>query len=68
MVHLLNNTLPSDSSTLKMIVRADVRKGYAPVIGAKVEVQVGSSPWKPMKDDGLGMLDCSMECTIIFIG
>ena len=45
----------TDPKTLKMIVRADLRKGYSPVIGAKVEVQVGSSPWKLMKDDGLGM-------------
>lgn len=35
-------------------MRAQVKKGYTPVIGAKVEVQVGSLPWKPMKDDGLG--------------
>lgn len=41
-------------STLKVIVTADVRKGYAPIIGAKVEVQVGSSAWKQMKDDGIG--------------
>jgi len=39
-----------------LIVRADLRKGYEPVIGAKVEVQVGSLPWKPMTDDGLGRL------------
>ncbi|KAK2175750.1 hypothetical protein NP493_711g03078 [Ridgeia piscesae] len=44
-----------DPSTLKLIVRADLRKGYEPVIGAKVEVQVGSLPWKPMTDDGLGV-------------
>ncbi|KAI0230412.1 hypothetical protein LSAT2_019251 [Lamellibrachia satsuma] len=42
-------------STLKVIVTADVRQGYAPIIGAKVEVQVGSSGWKQMKDDGIGV-------------
>lgn len=35
-------------------MRAELRKGYEPVIGADVEVQVGSLPWKPMLDDGLG--------------
>ena len=35
-------------------MRAEVKKGYSPVIGAKVEVQVGTLPWKLMKDDGLG--------------
>jgi len=35
-------------------VRAEVKKGYAPVIGAKVEVQVGTLPWRLMKDDGVG--------------
>ncbi|KAI0208410.1 Calcium-activated chloride channel regulator 1 [Lamellibrachia satsuma] len=45
----------SDPSTLKVIVRAELRKGYEPVIGADVEVQVGSLPWKPMLDDGLGV-------------
>ena len=43
-----------DTSTLKLIVRAEVKKGYAPVIGAKVEVQVGTLPWRLMKDDGVG--------------
>ena len=44
----------SDPSTLKLIVRAELRKGYEPVIGADVEIQVGSLPWKPMTDDGTG--------------
>lgn len=48
------NMFVTDKKTLKLIVRADLRKGYSPVTGAKVEVQVGSSPWKPMKDNGLG--------------
>ena len=29
--------------------------GYTLLIGAKVEVQVETLPWKLMKDDGLGM-------------
>ena len=44
----------SDTATLKLIVRAEVRKGYSPLIGAKVEVQAGSLPWKLMTDDGVG--------------
>ena len=59
---LLQYSLSTDPSTLQLIVRAQVKKGYTPVIGAKVEVQVGSSPWKLMKDDGLGKL--MMENTI----
>ena len=35
-------------------MRAEVKKGYAPVIGAKVEVQVGTLLWRVMKDDGVG--------------
>ena len=46
----------SDPSTLKLIVRADLRRYYDPVIGAKVEVQVGSLPWKPMLDYIMGRL------------
>ncbi|KAI0231358.1 hypothetical protein LSAT2_018261 [Lamellibrachia satsuma] len=45
----------NDPSTLKLIVRAELRKGYEPVIGADVEIQVGSLPWKPMTDDGTGV-------------
>ena len=52
--YLLFGVLFSDHSTLKLIIRAEVKKGYSPVIGAKVEVQVGTLPWKLMKDDGLG--------------
>ena len=53
-------TLPfPDPSTLKLIVVAELRKGYEPVIGAKVEVQVGSSPWQPMTRDGSGRLASS---------
>ncbi|KAI0208298.1 Calcium-activated chloride channel regulator 4A [Lamellibrachia satsuma] len=44
-----------DSSSLKLIVRAEVKQGYSPLIGAKVEVKAGTSPWKLMKDDGLGV-------------
>ncbi|KAI0230406.1 Calcium-activated chloride channel regulator 3A-1 [Lamellibrachia satsuma] len=42
-------------STLKVIVTADVQQGYAPIIGANVEVQIGSLGWKQMKDDGIGV-------------
>ena len=45
-----------DEATLKLIVRAEIRKEYSPLIGAKVEVQVGSLPWKLLNDDGLGKL------------
>ena len=49
------NIIPlSDPSTLKLVVRAYLQKGYKAVTDANVEVQVGSLPWKPMKDDGLG--------------
>ena len=44
----------SDEATLKLIVRAEVRKGYSPLIEAKVEVKVGSLRWKFMNDDGVG--------------
>ena len=44
----------SDEATLKLIVRTEVRKGYSPLIGAKVEVKVGSLQWKLMNDNGLG--------------
>ena len=50
----LKHVLPSDSSTLKLIVRAEAKKGYSPLIGAKIEVQAGTSQWKLMKDDGVG--------------
>lgn len=50
----LSVPLAADSSALKVVVRAQVKKGYAPVVGAKVEFQFGSLPWKLMKDDGLG--------------
>ncbi|KAI0208300.1 Calcium-activated chloride channel regulator 1 [Lamellibrachia satsuma] len=45
----------TDPSTLKLIIRAEVKKGYSPVIGAKVEAQVGMLSWKLMEDDGLGV-------------
>ena len=45
-----------DEATLKLIVRAEIRKEYSPLIGAKVEVQVGSLPRKLLNDDGLGKL------------
>ena len=44
----------ADASTLQLVIRAQVYRGYSPVIGAEVKVQVGSLPWKLMKDDGLG--------------
>ena len=47
-------TSSSDKATLKLIVRAEVRKGYSPLIGANVEVKVGSLQWKLMNDDGVG--------------
>ena len=37
-------------------MRAEIRKEYSPLIGAKVEVQVGSLPWKLLNDDGVGKL------------
>ena len=40
---------------MRLVVRAQVTKGYTLLIGVKVEVQVGTLPWKLMKDDGLGM-------------
>ncbi|KAK2158849.1 hypothetical protein NP493_1768g00021 [Ridgeia piscesae] len=45
----------ADSSTMRLVVRAQVTKGYTLLIGVKVEVQLGTLPWKLMKDDGLGM-------------
>ena len=44
----------SDNSTFKLIVTAEVKRGYAPIIGSNVEVQAGSMPWKRMRDDGIG--------------
>ena len=44
----------SDKSTFKVIVKTEVTRGYDGVVGAKVEVQAGSMPWKQMKDDGIG--------------
>ena len=44
----------SDKSTFKLIVKTEVKRGYAGVVGAKVEVQAGSLPWKQMRDDGIG--------------
>ena len=44
----------SDESTFMLFVKAKVIKGYAYIIGAKIEVQAGSMPWKHMKDDGIG--------------
>ena len=52
--HAFDLVFSADPSTLQLVVRALVKKGYTPVIGAKVEVQVGSLPWKLVKDDGLG--------------
>ena len=46
--------LHSESETWKVIVTAEVTSGYTPVTRVKVELQVGSSPWKQMKDDGIG--------------
>ncbi|KAK2180607.1 hypothetical protein NP493_436g02010 [Ridgeia piscesae] len=43
------------SSTFKVIVKTEVKRGYDGVVGAKVEVQAGSMPWKQMKDDGIGI-------------
>ncbi|KAI0230401.1 hypothetical protein LSAT2_019239 [Lamellibrachia satsuma] len=45
----------SDDSTFKLIVTAEVKRGYAPIIGSNVEVQAGSMPWKRMRDDGIGV-------------
>ncbi|KAI0218857.1 Calcium-activated chloride channel regulator 4 [Lamellibrachia satsuma] len=45
----------NDETTFKLIVTTEVKRGYAPVIGAKVEVQAGSMPWRPMNDGGLGV-------------
>lgn len=44
---------------MKLIVSVEVTKGYEPIIGAKVEVQVGSTPWKLMNDNGLGEYNIS---------
>ncbi|KAK2180610.1 hypothetical protein NP493_436g02058 [Ridgeia piscesae] len=44
-----------DKSTFKVIVKTEVTRGYDGVVGAKVEVQAGSMPWKQMKDDGIGI-------------
>ena len=59
-------TLHSDNETWKVIVTAEVTRGYTPVTGVKVELQVGSSPWKQMKDDGIGNFKCVLythKCT-----
>ena len=53
----------SAPSTLKLIVRVKVMKGYDAITGAKVNVQVGSTQWKLMKDDGLGR--CSVSYFLI---
>ena len=46
--------LSGPQSSLKLVVGVEVMKGYEPIIGAKVEVQVGSTPWKPLNDNGQG--------------
>jgi len=43
-------------------VTADLRKGGSAVIGANVEVQLGSTPWISMQDAGWGMSIVSQLC------
>ena len=49
----------SDPSTHNLILFAYLEKGGYIVMGAKVEVQVGKSPWREMNDDGVGKLNVS---------
>ena len=56
MTHVFSHTfvLSGPQSSLKLIVGVEVMKGYEPITGAKVEVQVGSTPWKSLNDNGQG--------------